>query len=165
MDRWGLGYESLKALRPDIIYAQQSGMGQRGTYGRFKAVGPIAAAFTGLCDISGLPEPALPAGWGYSYLDWAGAYSRIWPRTGNRSPYQAIAPHGAFQCRGTDRWVAISCTTETQWDALAAASGHQDWHLAGSGTASQDERNAPLHRRPAGSRGAWIRRGQRGRLR
>src|SRR5437879_4652855 len=25
--------------------------------------------------MSGLPEPAMPAGWGYSYLDWMGAYS------------------------------------------------------------------------------------------
>jgi crotonobetainyl-CoA:carnitine CoA-transferase CaiB-like acyl-CoA transferase len=25
--------------------------------------------------MSGLPEPYLPAGWGYSYLDWLGAYS------------------------------------------------------------------------------------------
>src|SRR5258706_3682969 len=25
--------------------------------------------------MSGLPEPAMPAGWGYSYLDWIGAYS------------------------------------------------------------------------------------------
>jgi crotonobetainyl-CoA:carnitine CoA-transferase CaiB-like acyl-CoA transferase len=25
--------------------------------------------------MSGLPEPAMPAGWGWSYLDWIGAYS------------------------------------------------------------------------------------------
>jgi crotonobetainyl-CoA:carnitine CoA-transferase CaiB-like acyl-CoA transferase len=25
--------------------------------------------------MSGMPEPAMPAGWGYSYLDWMGAYS------------------------------------------------------------------------------------------
>src|SRR5262249_35627212 len=32
-------------------------------------------AFSGISEMSGLPEPALPAGWGYSYLDWMGAYS------------------------------------------------------------------------------------------
>ena len=37
--------------------------------------GPIANAFAGLSEMSGLPEPAMPAGWGYSYLDWMGAYS------------------------------------------------------------------------------------------
>jgi crotonobetainyl-CoA:carnitine CoA-transferase CaiB-like acyl-CoA transferase len=75
MDRWGLGYEALRELKPDIIYAQQSGMGTAGSYGRLRAVGPIAAALSGISEMSGLPEPAMPAGWGYSYLDWIGAYS------------------------------------------------------------------------------------------
>jgi crotonobetainyl-CoA:carnitine CoA-transferase CaiB-like acyl-CoA transferase len=50
-------------------------MGAKGTYGRFRTVGPIANSFSGLSEMSGLPEPAMPAGWGYSYLDWMGAYS------------------------------------------------------------------------------------------
>ena len=75
LDNWGLGYDALRAIKPDIIYVQQSGMGAQGTYGRFRTVGPIANAFAGLSDMSGLPEPAMPAGWGYSYLDWMGAYS------------------------------------------------------------------------------------------
>ncbi len=75
MERWGLGYDAMKAIRPDVIYVQQSGMGAHGLYGRMRTVGPIAAAFTGLSEMSGLPEPAPPAGWGYSYLDWIGAYS------------------------------------------------------------------------------------------
>ena len=74
LERLGLGYEVLKAIKPDIIYIQQSGMGSAGTYGRFRTVGPVAASFAGTSEMSGLPEPALPAGWGYSYLDWMGAY-------------------------------------------------------------------------------------------
>jgi crotonobetainyl-CoA:carnitine CoA-transferase CaiB-like acyl-CoA transferase len=75
LDRWGLGYEQLRQLNPQVIYAQQSGMGSRGRYGRFRAIGPIAASLSGITDMSGLPDPALPVGWGYSYLDWIGAYS------------------------------------------------------------------------------------------
>jgi crotonobetainyl-CoA:carnitine CoA-transferase CaiB-like acyl-CoA transferase len=75
LDSWGLGYDKLKEIKPDIIYVQQSGMGAQGTYGRFRTVGPIANSFAGLSEMSGLPEPAMPAGWGYSYLDWMGAYS------------------------------------------------------------------------------------------
>jgi crotonobetainyl-CoA:carnitine CoA-transferase CaiB-like acyl-CoA transferase len=75
LDSWGLGYDALKAIKPDIIYVQQSGMGAQGRYGRFRTVGPIANSFSGLSEMSGLPEPAMPAGWGYSYLDWMGAYS------------------------------------------------------------------------------------------
>jgi crotonobetainyl-CoA:carnitine CoA-transferase CaiB-like acyl-CoA transferase len=75
LDNWGLGYDALRAIKPDIIYVQQSGMGAQGTYGRFRTVGPVANSFSGLSEMSGLPEPAMPAGWGYSYLDWMGAYS------------------------------------------------------------------------------------------
>ena len=57
LDGWGLGYDVLRAIKPDIIYAQQSGMGTAGTYGRFRAVGPVAAALAGTSEMSGLPEP------------------------------------------------------------------------------------------------------------
>jgi crotonobetainyl-CoA:carnitine CoA-transferase CaiB-like acyl-CoA transferase len=75
MERWGLGYDVLSTIKPDIIYAKQSGMGSIGTWKRFRSVGPIAASLSGLSEMSGIPEPAPPAGWGYSYLDWFGAYS------------------------------------------------------------------------------------------
>ena len=75
LKNWGLGYDVMQQIRPGIIYVSQSGMGAQGTYGRFRTVGPIANAFAGLSEMSGLPEPAMPAGWGYSYLDWMGAYS------------------------------------------------------------------------------------------
>jgi crotonobetainyl-CoA:carnitine CoA-transferase CaiB-like acyl-CoA transferase len=75
LQRLGLGYDVMKRIRPDIIYIQQAGMGAHGLYGRMRTVGPVAAAFAGQGDMSGLPEPAMPVGWGYSYLDWMGAYS------------------------------------------------------------------------------------------
>lgn len=75
MIRMGLSYERLKELNPNIIYVQQSGFGEAGTYGRARAYGPTAQAITGLSDMSGLPEPFPPAGIGYSYLDWFGAYN------------------------------------------------------------------------------------------
>ncbi|CAN5173555.1 hypothetical protein BH09ACT5_BH09ACT5_23920 [soil metagenome] len=75
MERMGFGYDRLRELNPDIIYVQQSGFGQYGTYGAMRAFGPTAQAQTGLSDMSGLPEPYPPAGIGYSYLDWFGAYN------------------------------------------------------------------------------------------
>jgi crotonobetainyl-CoA:carnitine CoA-transferase CaiB-like acyl-CoA transferase len=75
LGRWGLGWDELRTIKPDIIHAQQSGMGTAGSYGRLRAVGPIAGALSGVSNMSGLPDPAMPAGWGYSYLDWIGAYS------------------------------------------------------------------------------------------
>jgi crotonobetainyl-CoA:carnitine CoA-transferase CaiB-like acyl-CoA transferase len=75
MDRMGFGYDRLRELNPSIVYAQQSGMGQIGTYGQMRSYGPIAAGFAGLGEMSGLPEPYPPTGIGYSYLDWFGAYN------------------------------------------------------------------------------------------
>jgi crotonobetainyl-CoA:carnitine CoA-transferase CaiB-like acyl-CoA transferase len=75
MNRLGLGYDTLRELRPDIIYCQQSAMGTVGSYKSLRSLGPLAQALAGLSEMSGLPEPAMPAGWGFSYLDWMGAYS------------------------------------------------------------------------------------------
>jgi crotonobetainyl-CoA:carnitine CoA-transferase CaiB-like acyl-CoA transferase len=75
MTRMGLGYEVLRELNPAIVYLHQSGLGERGGYARAKTFGPTAQAFSGLTDMSGLPEPWPPAGIGYSYLDWFGAYN------------------------------------------------------------------------------------------
>jgi crotonobetainyl-CoA:carnitine CoA-transferase CaiB-like acyl-CoA transferase len=74
MDRMGLSYKVLKEINPALVYVQQSGMGQAGVYGRMKTFGPTAQAMSGISELSGLPEPYPPAGIGYSYLDWFGAY-------------------------------------------------------------------------------------------
>ena len=75
MARMGLSYDRLRELNPSIIYVQQSGFGEKGTLGRARAYGPTAQAFTGISEMSGLPDPYPPAGIGYSYLDWFGAYN------------------------------------------------------------------------------------------
>lgn len=75
LERMGFGYERLKELNPSIIYVQQSGLGEHGRYGRIRTFGPSAQAITGISEMSGLPEPYPPAGIGYSYLDWFGAYN------------------------------------------------------------------------------------------
>ena len=99
LDRLGLGYKVQKEIKPDIIYIQQAGMGAHGKYGRLRTVGPVAAAFAGTADMSGLPEPAMPVGWGYSYLDWMGAYG------------YALALMGALYHRdrtGEGQWIDAS---------------------------------------------------------
>ena len=48
-------------------------------------------------------------------LDWAiNARERM--RMGNRDP--VAAPHGAYPCKGDDRWIAIACFTDEQWNGL-----------------------------------------------
>ena len=71
MSRWGLGYEELRKIRPDVVYVSMAGFGQTGRQHYFGTMGPAAQALSGLTHLSGLPgEP--PAGWGWSYLDDTG---------------------------------------------------------------------------------------------
>ena len=74
MDRLGLGYDDLRKVNPNIIYIQQPGFGKTGEYVNYVSTGPVAQAISGLTEQSGLPDPYPPAGWGYSYMDWSGAY-------------------------------------------------------------------------------------------
>jgi benzylsuccinate CoA-transferase BbsF subunit len=43
--------------------------------------------------------------------------SREQGRRGNRE--QGMAPHGVYPCKGEDRWIAIACETDEQWESLS----------------------------------------------
>jgi len=68
MDRWGLGYAELAALKPDIIMYAGSGFGRTGPYKEFPAFAGIAEAFAGLCHLNGYPggDPRPMATFGYA---------------------------------------------------------------------------------------------------
>ncbi len=100
LERWGFGYEQLRAIREDIIYVSNCGFGHRGPYREFRTWGPIVQACCGLTFSSGLPGME-SAGWGYSYMDHHG---------GN---FMAIAILAALVHRhhtGEGQWVDMSCT-------------------------------------------------------
>ena len=54
-------------------------------------------------------------------------YAAISTRTGNRLPYGGGAPHGAYRCKGEDRWVAITVFTDEEWRAFVEVMGHPQW--------------------------------------
>ena len=45
-------------------------------------------------------------------------------RSGNRHPL--LVPHGCFQCRGKNRWIAVAVADGQSWKALANIIGRQD---------------------------------------
>ena len=49
-------------------------------------------------------------------------------RTGNR--HEAAAPHGAYPCRGEDRWATITCMTDAHWSGLRQVLGNPSWMQA-----------------------------------
>ena len=73
LERWGLGYPELQALRPDVVYVSMCGFGHEGPDTAHVTMGPTAQALTGLTFMVGLPDRA-PAGWSFSYLDHVGGY-------------------------------------------------------------------------------------------
>ena len=62
---------------------------------------------------------------------------RLPTRAGNRSA--DAAPHGAYPCRGEDRWCVIAVGSEEEWRAFCGAAGRPEW--------AADERFASLDAR------------------
>ena len=73
MERWGLTYERLKELSPNVIYARMSGFGHTGPHAEYRSYGPVVQAVSGISHISGLPGQE-PSGWGLSYMDNEAAF-------------------------------------------------------------------------------------------
>ena len=48
-----------------------------------------------------------------------------------------MAPHGVYPCMGDDRWVAIACRDDSEWENLCALLGRSDL----AGMTSDDRRN------------------------
>ena len=82
LQSWGLGWEELCRIKPDLVYVSMSGYGHTGRNHHYTTFGPIAQAASGLTHLSGLPgEP--PAGWGWSYMDdTGGMYGAMCALTG-----------------------------------------------------------------------------------
>ncbi len=53
MDRLGLGYEALREVRPDLIYASISGYGDTGPLHHYMAYGPAVSPLAGLSSMTG----------------------------------------------------------------------------------------------------------------
>jgi benzylsuccinate CoA-transferase BbsF subunit len=69
MDKWGLGYEALIRIKPDIIMVRQNGFGIEGPYKNLAAFGMILAAIAGIPQYIGWPDRGpLPVGVG-AYTD------------------------------------------------------------------------------------------------
>ncbi|HYB89987.1 MAG TPA: CoA transferase [Candidatus Binataceae bacterium] len=70
MRKYGLGYEDLKKIKPDVIMLSGTPLGQDGPYARTVGWGPTTQAFAGLCHLSGYPAGD-PSGIGGTWPDFA----------------------------------------------------------------------------------------------
>jgi benzylsuccinate CoA-transferase BbsF subunit len=68
MEKFGLGYEAVRAIREDIIYIAMSMQGSSGPEHKYLGYGLTIGALTGLQYLSGLPDRQ-PAGTGTNFPD------------------------------------------------------------------------------------------------
>jgi crotonobetainyl-CoA:carnitine CoA-transferase CaiB-like acyl-CoA transferase len=69
MRGWGLGYEALCAVKPDVIMLSSCLMGQTGPMAAFAGYGNLAAAISGFSNLGGWPDRP-PAGPFSAYTDY-----------------------------------------------------------------------------------------------
>lgn len=50
-----------------------------------------------------------------------------WGRVGNRNAVKA--PHGIYRCQGDDQWIAISISSQAEWQRFCTVAGHGEWTL------------------------------------
>jgi benzylsuccinate CoA-transferase BbsF subunit len=63
MERWGLGYDVIKEIKPDVIMLRQSGFGTPGPYATLPAFGMTLAGITGIPNFIGWQDSTpLPIG-------------------------------------------------------------------------------------------------------
>jgi crotonobetainyl-CoA:carnitine CoA-transferase CaiB-like acyl-CoA transferase len=62
LERWGIGYETLRALNPRLIMLRVTGFGQSGPYSKRPGFGTLAESLTGFAALTGQPggPPTLP---------------------------------------------------------------------------------------------------------
>jgi crotonobetainyl-CoA:carnitine CoA-transferase CaiB-like acyl-CoA transferase len=168
MEKWGLGYNELCKVKPDIIMVRSCNQGQTGPHARHPGLGFMLVGLTGFLSFTGWPDrnPApLPVAYtdliaprfGMAALMAALDHRRrtgqgqcidisqletglhfIAPplldyvvngrqggSNGNADPY--AAPHGAYRCRGDDRWCVIAVFTDEEWGAFCRVLGNPEW--------------------------------------
>jgi crotonobetainyl-CoA:carnitine CoA-transferase CaiB-like acyl-CoA transferase len=74
MRAWGMDYESLRAVKPDLICISMSGLGHTGPRSSYVSYGPTLQALAGYTTLMA-DRNGEPAGYGYSYADMCGGYT------------------------------------------------------------------------------------------
>jgi crotonobetainyl-CoA:carnitine CoA-transferase CaiB-like acyl-CoA transferase len=105
MDKLGLGYKTLKKLKPDIIMASISGYGQTGPQRKYIAYGPAIPPLTGLSSLTGY-EGGPPQEVGMAYGD---------PTSGIHAAVAICAALAARQRTGQGQHFDVSL-----WQTVAA---------------------------------------------
>jgi crotonobetainyl-CoA:carnitine CoA-transferase CaiB-like acyl-CoA transferase len=98
MDSWGLGYEELRKVKPDIVMVSLSGLGHTGPLRDSYMYVPGMEGMGGLTHMTGRPDSA-PMLTGHAYGDWVG---------GANAAAALITALFYRQCTGQGQFVDVS---------------------------------------------------------
>ena len=76
LNRIGLGWDDLRAVKPDLIMASMSMEGQTGPHAGFRGFGLTLQATAGVTALTGWPDRQ-PVGTGVAYTDWIATHVAI----------------------------------------------------------------------------------------
>ena len=167
MAKWGLAYEDIRKIKPEIIMLSLSSQGQTGPAAYTAGVGIMLAGLAGFIHFLGWPgrdpptminaySDMLAAPMGLialmgalatraktnkgQYIDLSQLECSLHylapalldyvvngeegSRRGNRHAW--AAPHGAYRCRGNDRWCVISVFSDEEWRTLCRVMGQPE---------------------------------------
>lgn len=108
MDKLGLGYDSLTALKSDIIMISLSGYGATGPESAYVSYGPAQVPMSGLASLTGFPD-ARPMSVGFSYGD---------PNGGLHGAFAVVAALMHRARTGEGQFIDLS-----QWETSVALVG------------------------------------------
>jgi crotonobetainyl-CoA:carnitine CoA-transferase CaiB-like acyl-CoA transferase len=145
LDKWGLGYERMRTLNPDVILVSMSGAGHTGPWRRAVTFADTLAAMSGLTHETGSPPQGLTFGLGDMVAANAATLATLdllYRGHGGHvdlSQLEAMAAHlgpamltpappaatRVLRTRGEDRWIAVGADglgpfTDEDADTLAA---------------------------------------------
>ena len=172
MENFGLNYESVRALNPNIIFVRMPAFGLSGPWRDFPGFAQTMEQMSGMAWLTGHeydqphnqrgpsdPNAGMHAAFaailGLTYRRKTGtaldietpmiegalnaaaelvleysAHGNLLQRQGNRSNF--AAPQNVYACKseGTESWLAVSVTTDQEWENLKAALGSPNWAKA-----------------------------------
>ncbi|MCC6176629.1 MAG: CoA transferase [Chloroflexi bacterium] len=133
MERWGFGYDVMKAINPGIVYVSMSGYGHSGPYEPYVSHGPIVQALSGYTHCTGYPGMA-PVVMG-AYADFIGGAS---------AAFAVVAALAHREQTGQGQYIDLG-----QLQAIAATTGTAVLDYTVNGRPAQRIGNENFHQQAA----------------